>query len=321
MVARTLCALVVTPLAVVVAVSLSPSFPLATAFFAIGIALNGFTASWFFAGLGSPRSIILNEGIPRLLGYVAALVGVSSGLGLTWYGFCTILSGATSVGLNWTSIMRSRSKDTHPPQDAAAPGVSIRTAFSGTTARLVQALYYFGSTSIAATLGLHQARTFVAADQLQKASNNALSVIPMALIPWISASSRGRRRRQRQALIFLLASAVVVFAGWIWAAPTIVHFLFSGNLNLSVDQVVLLGGTMVTYYGARYVELLILVPFERTAAIWNTTLACAIAGIVGVSVAALTAGLTQVLLAGALVQAAQLGVYAIVAIRDGARRR
>src|SRR4051794_17971489 len=73
---RLLVLFVLVTCAVPLTVLLAPSYPWSTTLFMVGVAGNAMTATWYFAGLGAPRLLVLNEGVVRFGGYLIALAGL-----------------------------------------------------------------------------------------------------------------------------------------------------------------------------------------------------------------------------------------------------
>src|SRR5918994_391233 len=141
-------------------------FALLPALFILATSANGLTAAWYFAGTGEPRHLVINEGVVRFGGYVVALVGFVAGAPLIWYAGATAAAAATSVLLNWRTVMG-------PGRFwmAGAHRVAwrvIREQLGGTFSRVLLAGYAFGGPMIFALLAPAQLPLFSAADQIQR---------------------------------------------------------------------------------------------------------------------------------------------------------
>jgi hypothetical protein len=83
------------------ALMFADEYPGSTVLFMLATSANGLTASWYFAGIGEPRHLVINEGLVRFGGHVSALVGFLAGAPLVWYAGSNVAAAAIYVLLNW----------------------------------------------------------------------------------------------------------------------------------------------------------------------------------------------------------------------------
>ncbi len=293
---------------------LATAYPLETVLFMIGIAGNGLTASWYYAGIGEPRHVVINEGVVRLVAYAVSLVGLLAGFGLVWYAGVMALSGVAMLVLNWRQVMGS-SPLRHDGQFREGLR-TIRAQFSGTTSRVLQALFWFGGPGVFSAVAPGSLATFSALDQVQKAANNALGVSPMAFVSWVgSADPRDRARRMRLSMGVILGISVVAAVGYIVVGPFLLDFLFAGGLETGPLLTALMVTLIVAVLVARSVEFLVLVPLGYEKAIYRGNTVASVIGLGLLAAGAYFYGAVGGLAAWVAVHGGLLVWFAIVVIR------
>lgn len=230
-----------------------------TVFFMIGIALNGLTASWYWAGVGTPRYLLYNEGLVRVVGYGAALVALSAGGSLFWYAAATVAAGLLMSTLNWSAVMGRSSL-----RQAGSVGRAVRLIrehLGGTLSRIVVAAFAFGGTVIFALVAPGSLPLFAALDQIQKAVTNALNVLPSAFVSWVgSASTVDRRSRTRSSLFFLFAVAGLFIPAWVLLGPDLLRLLFADKIALGRFGQLLLAAAIASDFLIVCFSLVVLIP-------------------------------------------------------------
>ncbi|HYP45829.1 MAG TPA: hypothetical protein VEQ66_11620 [Propionibacteriaceae bacterium] len=260
-------------------------YRLTTTLFMVGISLNGLTAAWYFAGVGEPRHLVVNEGVTRLAGYALALGGMLIGAPLIWYAAATVLSGGTAVALNWFTIM-GMSAFRSPGGWTTAVQV-IREQFRGTVSRLLQAAFTFGGPSIFAVVAPMQLPIFTAIDQVQKAGNNTLNFLPQAFIQWVGLAENHQRRSRMTRCVYLMAIACAsLIPVWLLVGPVAFRFLFAGQVRLPLWGHLLLILAIAAILFNASIELLLLIPlgFSRVVYLGNS-----VASLLGIALVGLGA--------------------------------
>jgi O-antigen/teichoic acid export membrane protein len=301
-------------IAVPITILLSDHYPWVTASFMVGVSLNGLTATWYFAGLGQPRQLIMNEGVVRLVGYIVALAGLLLGWNLGWYGAVTIAIGLAMFSVNWWTIM-GRSRLWLPGSGDLALR-TIRQQISGTVARVLQASFAFGGPTIFSLIAPLQLPLYSALYQVQRAGNNSLNILPSAFVSWVgSASPAERRRRMRNSIAFIVAVCLIIIISWVSLGPLILDFLFANRFNLSVGGNFLLALSIATVLFCKSLELLILVPLGRAQLVFASNSAASLVGVILVIIGAITFGALGGIGALALSYGALAGFYLSVVVR------
>jgi hypothetical protein len=255
----------------------------------VGITLNGLTASWFYAGTGQPRYVVLNEGLVRLGAYLVSVVGLLLGAGLLWYAAVMALSGFVMVVLNWRQVMGR--ENIFRTWDLRESFALVRQQLAGTLARVLQALFGFGGPTLFSGFAPAALPVYAGLDQIQKAANNALGVVPYAFIGYVGSSDASRFfRRMARSMLLVTGLSVVAAVFWALAGPLVVRLLFSGSLEIPPGGHVLLTLCVLAVFLCRSFELLVMVPLGFEKAIYSATSIASVVGLLLMVGAALTFG-------------------------------
>jgi hypothetical protein len=268
---------------------LTSTFPLAATLFMVGITLNGLTASWFYAGTGEPRYVVINEGLVRLGAYLVSVVGLLLGAGLLWYAAVMALSGFVMVGLNWRQVMGR--ENIFRTWDVRESFGLVRQQLAGTLARVLQALFGFGGPTLFSGFAPAALPLYAGLDQIQKAANNALGVVPYAFIGYVGSSDASRFfRRMARSMLLVTGLSVVAAVFWALAGPLAVRLLFSDSLEIPPGGHFLLTLCVLTVFLCRSFELLVMVPLGFEKAIYSATSVASVVGLILMAGAAVTFG-------------------------------
>lgn len=278
--------------------------------FMVGSALNGMTASWYFSGTGEPRFLVRNEGLVRLASYALALLGLVAGLGLWWYGLMTVAAGATSVIMNWLSVVGRRLSLSRDELIVALR--IIPSQMKATLSKLLQSFFLQGANTVFTVFAPSSLAVFSAADQVKRVAGNALGVFPVAFVGWIGSSDSSRlRRRQKLSLILALVVSSTV-AGFWWAlGDLVIHYLFASEIYFTELQSWLLLGVIVSSYLSHTFELLLVVPSGMANLVYASNSVSAILGVVALAFGAHMFGVEGGLTVLLAVRVATLLVYTV----------
>jgi len=299
-------------------VVLAPSYPWSAVLFMVGVAGNALSAAWYFAGLGAPRLLVLNEGVVRFVGYVVALAGLSLGAPLIWYAACTAVAAFVMLALNWRSII-GRGPLWVPGTIRLALD-PVRTQLAGTVSRVLRALFTFGGPTIYAAVAPVQLPLFSALDQVQKAGTNTLAFLPDGFVHWVGSAGNQAQRRIRQSLLFLGLVSLALVPGWLLLGPTVVNLLYAGRVTLAWPLHLLLVVAIAGQLVVTSMELLLMVPLGHTAAVYRGTTTISLLGLVLLVIAAPTAGAVGGLVVWVIVQVLLVAFY-LLTLRRSRRGR
>jgi hypothetical protein len=300
--------------AVPLTLALSAEHSWATVLFMVGVALNGLTAGWYYAGIGQPRYLVINEGVVRLLGYGVAMVGLMLGAGLFWYSLVTVGIGLVMCLLNWYRVMGTN--QLLVPAAIAITVKAIRSQLGGTASRTLQAGFLFGGSAIFSAVAPSQLALFSALDQVRKAGNNSMAFLPNAFVAWVgSAGGAQRNRRMKRSLLFIVGVCIVVAFVWISLGPLVLNLLFSGHLQLSMWGHLLLVAAIESAVLCRSVELLVLIPLGRANVVYGANSAASVLGLLMVAGGALIWGALGGLSAWVVIHVLLLLYYVIEVVR------
>ena len=309
--------LVLIPLCAVgipLALMLADEYPWSTVLFMLATAANGLSAGWYFAGIGEPRHLVINEGLVRFGGYVVALVGFLAGAPLVWYAGSAVAAAAISVLLNWRTVLGTTRFWVAGAHRLALQ--LVREQLGGTLSRVLISAYTFGGPAIFGILAPSQLALFSAAAQIQKAANNTVAYLPPAFIHWVgSAKPKQRRRRIRRSLLFLGAVSVSIVPGWLFLGPSITDILYAEKVQFSWAMNLLLSLTIGGVLLANSLEVLLLVPLGQVRTVYRANSILSVLGILLLAGGAVAFGAVGGLAALAVVQGILLGCYLVALLR------
>ena len=316
---RLLVLVVLVACAVPVTVLLAPSYPWSTALFMVGVSGNAMTAAWYFAGLGAPRLLVLNEGVVRFGGYVVALAGLTLGAPLVWYAACTAVAAVVMLVLNWRSIIgRGPLWMAGGLRLALDP---VRAQLAGTLSRVLRALFTFGGPPIYAAAAPLQLPLLSALDQVQKAGTNTLAFFPDAFVHWVGSAGDQAPRRIRRSLLFLGLVSLALVPGWMLLGPTVVDLLYAGRLEFAWPLHLLLVVAIAGQLVVTSMELLLMVPLGLAAAVYRANTVVSLLGLVLLVVAASVAGARGGVVVWILAQTALVLCYLLALLRSRRSQR
>jgi hypothetical protein len=258
---------------------LAPDFRLEAALFAIATTMNGFTASWYYSGIGTPRPLLINEGLVRLLGYGVALAGLLLGADLIWYAAVTVVAGIVMLVANWwTAILRPK---VPIPRTIVRDGWrTVREEWFGTASRLIQSVYSFGGPSLFAVLSPPGLAAYSGARTVQVAASNGLSAVPNAFVSWVgSVSGETRNERIRRGNLAMAGFAAVMFVLVAALGQIGLDYLFAGRLELALlDRLLLALSIALAFYNRSY-QLLVMIPLGHKDLVYRSTMISSVIGL------------------------------------------
>jgi len=258
---------------------LAPTYKWEAVVFALANTLGGFTAAWYYSGVGTPRPLLINEGLVRMLGYVAALVAILAGGGLMWYATTGMAAAVVSILANWWTIVIRRGA--HIPRTIVRDAWrTVQEEWFGTAARLIQSVYSFGGPSLFAILHPSGLAAYSGARTVQVTAANALSAVPNAFVSWVG-SQRGERLKERVRLTnrLMAVTGVLIFLGVALLGQVVLNYLFAHRLTLGFGDRVLLAIAIAFAFYNRAYQLLVLVPLGQKALIYRSTMVSSLIGL------------------------------------------
>lgn len=307
---RALASILVFPICGISALVVGRQDSISALLFALAVAANGFTASWYFAGIGAPMLLVRNEAVPRVSSYLIAGVVLHEGAPLWAYGVSMMGAAALSFYLNWRIALSER-----PTLDWRRGSRIAVSHLRGTCVRLLQFTFtylrapiYSGTTHV----GL---AGFSASEQLQGAAANAAAALPAGLTRYVTQPASSRRRKE--ALALCCAAAFVGLVLWLVLAPFALRVLFSGHISLSRAEEVAIGFAISFTFLARCVEQLVLVPTNRRSLVYENNILFSIVGVVCLLVGVTISGQAGGIYSVAVVAVLATGHYAFRAYTSG----
>lgn len=300
---------VLLPFACVFSYMLAPSFKWESVLFVIAVALNCFTAAWYFAGTGQPKFVIRNEAVLRLSGYLVS-IPLLMFFGQLWlYGLVLMVTGVSMAVANITTILHGRHRSiwrvTRPLSQL------FREQLHGSISRVLSAAHMYLGISMVAILVPQGLPIYTALDTVQKSMNNATTMYPAAFAWWVGSSLGPVQKavRIRRLLILSLSLGILLALTWAVVGQWVMGLLFQGRLEISFWLNAVNGWCMAAYFVANSVGQLGLVPIGREATVYRGTSIGAVVGFGGLVLGVVVAGVPGALLAIAIVYSALAFYY------------
>jgi len=255
--------------------------------FMLSAALNGLTASWYFAGLGRPRYLVINEGITRFVGYVVAIPAVLITASTLAYAISNLVFVLIAFGLNYWTIFGGR----RMPRVSWHQAREIyRVHFLGTLARIASSAHSYLPTALLSAAVPGVVPLYTALDNVYKSGCNAVSFLPPALVEWIQADPAVTRRRKQVAFSICLAIGVLVSLGWPLLGPILMGFLYQNAVEFPAIGIYSIGISVALVLLVDSVGLLDFVPRHKERQVFVTEAAVSVAGVIAVIPMALAFG-------------------------------
>lgn len=291
---------------------------LSTVLFMVGVSFNGLTASWYFSGVGLPKMLILNEGVVRFSGYFISIILLLLGLPLFSYALITVFSGIVMFILNWKTIMGGEVLYLHGDLRAAIR--TIRDQLLGAASRAFVALFSFGGPTIIGAVSPSSLAIFSAFDQVQKASKNALDVVPQSFVWWIDQQQmQDRGKKYRRFFAFTLTSSALILVSFCALGAFVMRILFAGAIVPDFSEIVLVSLLITLTYYTHALELVILIPSGKQRFVYILNIALTIFGLIVVGVLTAWLGVAGALSGFAVSYFCLSVAYSFVAFRVSKR--
>jgi len=308
-----------------VILTLVPDEQVAALLFMLGTALNGMSASWYYAGVGDPRGVLRFEAAVRLASYAVALVGMLAGLGVWFYGLMTVLGGVLSAVLNWVHVVGRRRGG---PVRWWLVRRRLRHMALGSLSRLVQSSYLYGGSVVVGYVRPAALGVYSAVEQVYRAGGNAVAFVPQAFVRWIHEQGTGTASAVaagRRAVAAISAVGLVGLGVWMLLGDLVVGYLFDGTIDPGTVGLLVIGATIVATLVRRSVELLWMVPRGDQRLVYRMNIGIAPVGIALLALAA-AGGVAAMHLVGVYLvsEATLIAVYCLkrpsAVARQGAAR-
>ena len=269
---RLLTFIVILPVSTLIVYLISSEFIVEAIIFNIATTMNGFSAAWYFAGVGDPRPLVINEALVRVLFHGVTIVGMFGGLGLWWYALCNLATGPVMFMLNWFSVMKGSK-----PARLGLREITKQTKnySAGTLSRLSISGFTFGGPIVMALVNPGALALYTACDQLQKTGTSAAAAVTNTFVSWVGKDQQTATKRSRLSLMICSLGATAFLLIWLFAGPRVMELVFAGQIQLNPLTNFLLGISISAIFMLRSVELLQQIPRGRaslvfTAGLWSS---------------------------------------------------
>ena len=247
--------------------------------FMFSAALNGLTASWYYAGTGRPRYLVINEGISRFAGYVVAIPAVLITASTLAYAISNLVFVVIAFGLNYATIFGRHGM---PRVRWRQVRGTYRAHFVGTLARLATSAHAYLPTALLSATVPGVVPLYTALDNVYKSGCNAVSFLPPALVEWIQADRAAAHRRKKVAFAICLAIAVAVSLGWLLLGPILMGFLYQNAVEFPTIGIYAIGASVALALLVDSVELLDFVVRHKENQVFATEMVVSIVGVIAV---------------------------------------
>lgn len=202
----------------------------------IALAVMGaaMTPQWFFIGLNRPLTILLTDGLPKIVAALGSALAIDRGAPLMVFPIATLL--CVPVTLVVTAFSLGRESIPRGPDWALAFG-AVREQAVVAWGRSISVLFTSAPVVIVGVFAPQASPLFSAADRLLRMSVMVLRSIPSRLQSWIGAvGTQGDSRRARviRALQIQAAIGVVSGVGFAVLAPPVSAYVFSGEVGIPI---------------------------------------------------------------------------------------
>jgi hypothetical protein len=318
---RALMLMLCLPPAVIIALVLISTYRLETVAFLLATSLNCFNASWYFAGTGQPKFVLINEGLIRLGVYIASIPLVIYSGQLWVYAAALVLGGLSMALANAVSIFRGHSL----PQLAQMQSSwsVVRSHVSGMSARSLQAGQQYLGVPLVAGFAPTLLPLFSALDALQKAAVNATAFYHQAFASWVGSASStvdsGARVRRLGHLTLVVG--LLGLLAWVAFGTYITEALFAGKVQVTPALNLWNGITIASFSALRAFGLLGLIPLGETRAYYVAIASAAVASAISFAACLLLYDLTTGMASVAVVYLLASGIMYVKITRVTSRPR
>jgi O-antigen/teichoic acid export membrane protein len=265
------------PLGMLASALLAHDHRWAAALCALGLTLNGLTVFWYYVGVGTPRPLVVNEALPRLVAAGATVALLLAGADLWVFGALLVVSGAASAGLNYVTIMGGRPRRVTRVRSfpAVMRGVVAQHGV-GTASRVMYGVYNTASVSIVALVAPSAVAGYAAIDRLWRTAFNGVTALPQGFAAWVSGGLPSARGRAARAAAAMAGLAVTAFAGLWLIFPVGMRLLFAGRATWTPTERLLAATVLAVCFLGQALGLVTAVPLGGESAVYlsNATAAC-----------------------------------------------
>lgn len=273
---RVVVALAIVPLSVFAVILLDPAYVLASSLAAVAMTMSGFTANWFYLGLGRPSRIFWTDALPRLLAVLGGVVSISL-LSAPLFVFAVwLVVGYVSSPIVALVIERPHRRDFAEADTALQVFRRQRVAVAG---RGLSALYIGLPVALVQAWAPSVVPSFAAAERLLRMGLLVLQSVPNSLQRAVGLARRdgmGLKRVARQVLVVQASVGLVSGIGCALAMPRAVDLVFAGQVQVGNAAAWMAGLIVLLTCLSRATGMLLV---ARTRVSWVTGSAAAAAAV------------------------------------------
>lgn len=302
--ARALLALPIAAAASVITFAVVPTARWESALNCAAYAATGLLAGWFFTGAARPRSFVLFDTAPRVLGAVAGVAVLIAGAPLAWYPLLQLVGILVGVAASTAAIAGTRELFSTP--EFARTITVLRLQSHGLVLASVSAANAALPSILVASIAPSALPAYALADKLLRFGTTAASPFVQFLQGWVPGGGRAVLvARVRRAGVIGAALVVLGSVAFFFVAPWLGSVLSHDQIRLPILLVAAFAAVLVLLVGAQIVGLVCLLALGEARRLARFTL------IGGVATVPLV--IVGVVLNGAVGAATAVGVGELVA--------
>lgn len=201
------------------------------------------STSWFAIGANRPATILLADGLPKLLLYSSAALLISLGFPLVTFGVAAVLAAVLAPvagALLLRLPLRPRARD------FAGVLAVIRAQLVITGGRGISVVYTSLPIALVGVLNPAAVPVFAAVERLVRMGLLALAAVPSRLQSWVGSPTDAelRRDRSRKSLAINALLGLIAGVGFALIAPPVASFVFSSTITIPLELSAM-GGVLI----------------------------------------------------------------------------
>lgn len=251
--------------AVVAGLTVPATYAAETIVSAIGAALTGMSAAWYFVGTRDPRGLMLAETLPRAVILIASAALLQMVPQPVLFAAAGVLSALVAPLLASRRVLGSHPGDEPSARlDLRTVAATARRQGAAVTTSLVAGSYKYAPLIVLAIIAPAATPAYALADRLFKFANAAMRPVAQVLQGWVPAAPDGELGRRIWTAV-RIAIGFGVMAGLAFAvlAPLVSELFGAGALAIPLALSVPMGLTMLFSTVSQTTGLACLVALDR----------------------------------------------------------
>jgi len=269
---------VTAPVAALIAIALVDArFVVVALLVNIAITAQGLSPGWYLVGQGRPLAIAAMETAPRAAAQLVSVAAVAASHSLLWYGVILLLSEAMISAFAFLSLAR---RDETKGASGAQLVHHFREQWPLAVAAIVASGYTRAAVPIVSGIAYSSVPVFAALDRVALIGRTGLRPLNSFFQGWVvRGGDINILRRARTATIATVALGISGGAVVAAALPQVDSLLFSGVIEVSSLQALLVGVSLIFASASGSTSLYYLAPRGAVRALSVSTIVGTIVGV------------------------------------------